>query len=160
MKPANASAMRSTTDPVSDYRHIRSPDELTLSLRPSQSRMSWRPGIQHVIRTSSEAAISRRAHRKPLRRGGSACGGRNRQCQFRMEHSGKRDFVKLISRRKEIRGHNRPRPKESVFHGSGTLSPRQYPRVLGRCALPRNVRLKRLSFMAFFISMCAQASQT
>src|ERR1700712_5510255 len=43
MKPANASAMRSTTDQVSVHRHIRSPDELTLSLRPSQSQMSWRP---------------------------------------------------------------------------------------------------------------------
>src|SRR6185503_12755612 len=42
MKSANASAMRSTTDQVRVHRPIRSPDELTLSLRPSQSRMSWR----------------------------------------------------------------------------------------------------------------------
>src|SRR5512133_4323954 len=41
MKLANASAMRSTSDPLSVHRHIRSPDELTLSLRLSQSRMSW-----------------------------------------------------------------------------------------------------------------------
>src|ERR1700759_5818264 len=43
MKPANAPARRSTSDPLSIHRHIRSPDELTLSLRPSQSRMAWGP---------------------------------------------------------------------------------------------------------------------
>jgi hypothetical protein len=57
--------------------------------------MSCRPGIQHVIQTSSEAAILPRARREPFRRGGSARSGRNRQRQFRIEHSGQRDFVKL-----------------------------------------------------------------
>src|SRR6201747_912705 len=68
MKPANASAMRSTSDQVSVHRHIRSPDELTLPLRPSQSQMSWRlsdsachPDVKwrcRAVRTTSAFAVA------------------------------------------------------------------------------------------------------
>src|SRR5436305_3803537 len=52
MKPANASAMRSTSDQVSVHRHIQSPDELTLSFRLSQSECPGTLVTQHAIRTS------------------------------------------------------------------------------------------------------------
>src|SRR3954451_12933433 len=52
MKPANASAMRSTRDQVSVHRHIQSPDELTLSFRLSQSECPGTLVTQHAIRTS------------------------------------------------------------------------------------------------------------
>src|SRR6476661_9912327 len=93
MKPANASAMRSTSDPVRVHRHIRSPDELTLSLRPSQSRMSWRPSDSacdpdvkwrwRAMRTAGGFAV---AVPHTVAATGSVCG---------CEHSGQSDFVKL-----------------------------------------------------------------
>src|ERR1700761_1796111 len=94
MKPANASAMRSTSDPLSVHRHIRSPDELTLSLRPSQFRMSWR---------SSDSACAPDVKRR-WRAGRSASGlatvvpqvaAATVSGKFGWERSGQGDFVKL-----------------------------------------------------------------
>src|SRR5436190_20687412 len=91
MKPANASAMRSTSDAVSGHRHIRSPDELTLSLRLSQSRMSWDlrdsacdPGVK---RSGNGAPGALRVVPHAVAVTGSV--------KFGNEHSGQRDFVKL-----------------------------------------------------------------
>src|SRR4051812_48447296 len=109
MKPANASAMRSTSDPLSVHRHIRSPDELTLPLRPSQSRMSWRPsdsacdpdvkrpGRAVVVSHTVAATIS---------------------IKFGWEHSGQRDFVKLNRVHFENRGYASPEPGNTPVHGA------------------------------------------
>src|SRR3954467_7127050 len=95
MKPANASAMRSTSDAVSVHRHIRSPDELTLSLRPSQSRMSWRPigsACDPDVKRRGRAGRSASGLAKIVpRAAATTVGGK-----FGWERSGQGDFVKLI----------------------------------------------------------------
>jgi hypothetical protein len=60
--------MRSSSDQLSVHRHIHSPDELTLSLRPSQSQMSWSPSDSardldvkwrcRAVRTASGFAVA------------------------------------------------------------------------------------------------------
>src|SRR3954466_14454862 len=95
MKPANASAMRSTSDAVSVHRHIRSPDELTLSLRPSQSRMSWRPigsACDPDVKRRGRAGRSASGLAKVVpRAAATTVGGK-----FGWERSGQGDFVKVI----------------------------------------------------------------
>src|SRR3954463_10961290 len=94
MKPANASAMRSTSDAVSVHRHIRSPDELTLSLRPSQSRMSWRPigsACNPDVKRRGRAGRSASGLAKVVpRAAATTVGGK-----FGWERSGQGDFVKI-----------------------------------------------------------------
>src|SRR5215212_11831551 len=94
MKPANASAMRSTTDQVRVHRPIRSPDELTLPLRPSQSRMSWRSsdsaGDPHVKwRWRAGRGASGLAMVVPHAVAAAVSG------KYGWERSGQGDFVKL-----------------------------------------------------------------
>jgi hypothetical protein len=43
MKLPNATATPSISDVVSRQPHIRSPDEVTASVRPLPTRLSWRP---------------------------------------------------------------------------------------------------------------------
>jgi hypothetical protein len=84
--------MRSTSDQVSGHRHMRSPDELTLPLRPSQSRMSWPPsdsacdpdvkGRCRAVRAASGFAVA-----VPHARAATV--------SVRCGHSGQGDFVKL-----------------------------------------------------------------
>src|SRR3954468_24778089 len=103
MKPANASAMRSTSDAVSVHRHIRSPDELTLSLRPSQSRMSWRPigsACDPDVKRRGRAGRSASGLAKVVpRAAATTVGGK-----FGWERSGQGDFVKLGKGVEESRG--------------------------------------------------------
>src|SRR3954471_12034175 len=97
MKPANASAMRSTSDPVSVHRHIRSPDELTLPLRLSQSRMSLPPsdsacdpdvkGRCRAVRIASSGFTVAVPHARAATVSVSV--------SVRCERSGQGDFVKL-----------------------------------------------------------------
>src|ERR1700759_581015 len=95
MKPANASAMRSSSDPVRVHWRIRTPDELTLSLRLSRSRISWGlsdsasdPGVK---RSGNSALGALRVVPHSVAVTGSVKCGK--------EHSGQRDFVKLVQRR-------------------------------------------------------------
>jgi hypothetical protein len=96
MKSANASAMRSITDQVSVHRPIRSPDELTLSLRLPQSRMSWRP-------SDSAGDPDVKGRGRAGRSAGSFVGVVPHVLtavvsgKFGREHSGQGDFVKLGS---------------------------------------------------------------
>src|SRR3954463_13436100 len=93
MKLANASAMRSTSDTVSGHRHIPSPDELTLSLRLSQSRMSW--GLSD---SACDPGVKRSGNGAPgaLRVVPHSVAATGR-VKFEEEHSGQRDFVKLAT---------------------------------------------------------------
>src|SRR5215213_2638573 len=94
MKPANASAMRSTSDQVSVHRHIRSPDELTLSLRPSQFRMSCSP-----IASTCDSHVKQRCRAVPtassLPVAVPHAVAATASVKFGWEHSCQGDFVKL-----------------------------------------------------------------
>src|SRR3954465_260378 len=94
MKPANASAMRSTSDAVSVHRHMRSPDELTLSLRPSQSRMSCSPSD-----SAGDSDVKRRCRAVRITSGFAVvvphAGATTISVKFGWEHSCQGDFVKL-----------------------------------------------------------------
>src|SRR5215218_2781131 len=94
MKPANASAMRSTSDQVSVHRHIRSPDELTLSLCPSQFRMSCSP-----IASTCDSHVKQRCRAVPtassLPVAVPHAVAATASVKFGWEHSCQGDFVKL-----------------------------------------------------------------
>jgi hypothetical protein len=88
--------MRSTSDPVSGHRHIRSPDELTLSLRPSQSRMSWKlsdSACDPDVKWRGRAGHSASGLDKVVPHAVAATVSVKCGC----EHSGQGDFVKLIT---------------------------------------------------------------
>jgi|SRR5215218_2975573 len=109
MKPANASAMRSTSDQVSVHRHIRSPDELTLSLRPSQFRMSCSP-----IASTCDSHVKQRCRAVPtassLPVAVPHAVAATASVKFGWEHSCQGDFVKLST------GHKVSFTKEAVKH--------------------------------------------